>query len=115
MEYGMNQTLKVHLIDLQVDILESIEFIFKLEKKNEAEAIKYVVWEKDKEKDEVYTIDDDLEYYYIPFSKEETFDFPPGRKFYIDARIHYKDVFDNPTVPVAAINMDSGLFGKDDG
>lgn len=114
MEYGMNQTLKVHFTDLQTDILESIEFIFKQENKNEALAKKYVVWEKDFPSEEVYILDSDYENYYIPFTKEETFDFVPNKKFYIDARIHYADTFDNPSVPVVGIMMSPGLFGKDD-
>ena len=59
-------------------------------------------------------MDDDLTTFYIPFTKEETFQFRPGRKFYIDARIHYVDVFDNPHVPVVAIDMLPGLFGAGD-
>lgn len=114
MEYGMNQTLKVHLTDLQVNILESIEFIFKQENKNEAQAIKYVVWTNGTPSEDVYTLNDDLEYYYIPFTKEDTFKFLPGKKFYIDARIHYTGTFDNPSVPVVPIDMNRGLFGKGD-
>lgn len=114
MEYGMNQTLKVHLIDLQTDILDSIEFIFKQENKNEAIAKKYVVWENGSSSEEVYILDSDYEYFYIPFTKEDTFKFLPNKKFYIDARIHYVDTFDNPSVPVVGIMMSPGLFGKDD-
>lgn len=113
-EYGMNQTLKIHCTDLQTDKLESIEFIFKQENKNEAEAIKYVVWTNGQTSTDVYVLNDDLEYYYIPFSKEDTFKFTPGKKFYLDARIHYVGTFDNPSVPVVSIEMDRGLFGKGD-
>lgn len=115
MEYGMNSTLKVHFEDIDTSILESIEFIFKQFNKNDAEAIKYVVWNSSSESDDVYTIDDDLTNFYIPFTKEDTFKFLPGKKFYIDARIHYADTFDNPSVPVVAINMLPGLFGVGDG
>lgn len=114
MEYGMNATLKIHMVDLHTDILDKIEFIFKQENKNEAKAIKHEVWTLGSDSEKVYTIDDNLEYFYIPFTKEETFLFSPGKKFYADARVHYKDTFDNPTVPVVAINMGPGLFGKDD-
>lgn len=114
MEYGMNATLKIHMIDLHTDILESIEFIFKQENKNEAPAIKYEVWVNGQESERVYILDDDLEYFYIPFTKEETFDFKPGKNFYVDARIHYTDTFDNPKVPVVPVMMDTGLFGKVD-
>ena len=114
MEYGMNTTLKIHMVDLQTDILESIEFIFKQDNKNDAEAIKYLVWRADQQSEDVYILNNDKEYFYIPFSIEDTFKFKPGKKFYVDARIHYRDTFDNPKVPVVAINMDTGLFGKDD-
>lgn len=113
MEYGMNQTLQVHFTDLQVDALECIEFIFKQEKKNEAQAIKHVVWTPSGSGEDVYTIDDPSTFY-IPFSREDTFKFLPNKKFYIDARIHYVDIFDNPSVPVVAIEMEPGLFGKGD-
>lgn len=114
MEYGMNTTLKIHMVDLHTDILDSIEFIFKQENKNSAKAIKYEVWTSGEESEKVYTLDDDLEYFYIPFTKEETFLFTPGKKFYADARVHYKDTFDNPKVPVVAIDMEPGLFGEAD-
>lgn len=114
MEYGMNSTLKVHFNDIDTTILESIEFIFKQKNSNEAEAIKYVVWSLNTDSDDVYIIDGDLTNFYIPFTKEETFDFIPGKKFYIDARIHYADTFDNPHVDVVAINMLPGLFGVGD-
>ena len=114
MEYGMNSTLKIHFLDIETEILEEIEFIFKQENKNDAEAIKYVVWNAEIYSDDVYTIDDDLTNFYIPFTKEETFKFRPGKKFYVDARIHYVDTFDNPHVPVASIEMLPGLFGAGD-
>lgn len=114
MEYGMNTTLKIHMIDLHTDILESIEFIFKQENKNSAQAIKYVVWRRGQEDDSVYTIDDDMENFYIPFTIDDTFLFTPGKKFFVDARVHYMDTFDNPKVPVASIDMEPGLFGKGD-
>lgn len=114
MEYGMNSTLKVHFKDLDTDGIESIEFIFKQENKNDAEAIKYVNWQNGVEVDEVFILDGDLTNYYIPFTKAETFKFKPGKKFYIDARIHYANTFDNPHVAVMPIDMLSGLFGVGD-
>ena len=114
MEYGMNSTLKVHFKDLDTEFLESIEFIFKQDNKNEATAIKYVVWHNGSEADDVFIIDGDLTNYYIPFTKEETFKFKPGKRFFIDARIHYSDTFDNPHVAVEPIEMLSGLFGVGD-
>ena len=115
MEYGMNGTLKIHFADLQTEILDRIEFIFKQENKNDAAAIKYVVWANGEEDpNSVYTLNDDLENFYIPFTKEETFLFKPGKKFFADARIHYVDTFDNPHVPVVSIDMKPGLFGRSD-
>ena len=115
MEYGMNSTLKVHFEDIDTSILESIEFIFKQYNKNDAEAIKYVMWSLANDSEDAFIIDGDLTNFYIPFTKEETFKFIPGKKFFIDARIHYADTFDNPHVPVVAINMLPGLFGVVDG
>lgn len=115
MEYGMNSTLKVSFTDIDTSLVEMIEFVFKQANKNEASAIKHVTWRKDHEVDtEVYTIDDDYSKFYIPFTKEETFKFEPKKKFYLDARVHYTDTFDNPKVPVVSIMMDDGLFGKED-
>ena len=110
----MNSTLKVHFRDIDTSILESIEFIFKQDNRNDVEAQKYVVWNIGEESDDVFTIDDDLTNFYIPFTIEETFKFRPGKNFFIDARIHYMDTFDNPHVKVVPINMLPGLFGKGD-
>ena len=115
MEYGMNSTLRVQFTDINTEILESIEFIFKQVNKNDAEALKYVVWNRNSESDDVFIMDDDMTKFYIPFTKQDTFNFKPGKNFYIDARIHYQETFDNPHVPVVAINMRSGLFGRGDG
>lgn len=115
MEYGMNSTLKVHFLDIETSILDSIEFIFKQENKNDAKMKKYVVWNRNLVTDDVYTLDDDLTNFYIPFTKEDTFNFKPNKDFFIDARIHYIDTFDNPHVKVVGIPMLSGLFGEGDG
>lgn len=114
MEYGMNSTLKITLKDLNAEIVESIEFVFKQISKHDAPAIKHATWRRGTKTEDVYTIDDDYVHYYIPFSKDDTFLFEPGKKFFMDARIHYADTFDNPEVPVVSIMMDTGLFGKED-
>lgn len=115
MEYGMNSTLRVNFKNgIQTDILESIEFLFKQKNKNDAEAIKAVVWKKGEETDDVYTLEGDLSKFYIRFPKEDTFKFEPKKNFYLDLRVHYEGTFDNPQIDVVPIFMKPGLFGKGD-
>ena len=115
MEYGMNTTLKIEFDGLKESLLEKIEFMFKQENKNNADPIKRVTWRAGVRSDDVYTLDNSLSCFYVPFLKEDTFKCKPGRTFYADARIHYTDTRDNPQVKVVPIRMGPGLFGSEDG
>lgn len=114
MEKGMHTTLRVSVTGADTTRLSSIEFIFKQKPKNDADMLKYVVWENGVEKEDVYILNDDLTTFYIPFTPEDTYAFKADAPFYIDARIHYTDSLDNPPVNLASINMTSGLFGEGD-
>ena len=106
MKQGIGFTMPVK-IDIDFNTVEKIEFVFKRQKNRMDDEMKTATYPGDvirKEGENVVL---------IPWSREETYDFPTGTKFYMDTRITLKDSDESPETNIITLQMNPTLFNKE--
>lgn len=106
MKQGIGFTMPVK-IDIDFSTVEKIEFIFKRTKNRRDDEIKVAVYPDDVTRKEGENV------VLIPWSREETYDFPTDTNFYMDTRITLKDSNESPETNIVALKMNSTLFNKE--
>lgn len=105
----MKQGLRFHMpieFDIDLDGVEKIEFIFKKEKDQKANAIKTAVYPDNATRKGTENI------ILIPWSQEETYRFSSGKSFYLDTRITLNDTDNQPETNIVGMIMNPTLFGE---
>lgn len=106
MKQGIGFTMPVK-IDIDFCSVEKIEFIFKRTKNRMDGEMKVAVYPGD------VTRKDGENVVLIPWTREETYDFPTGTNFYMDTRITLKDSDESPETNIIALKMNQTLFNKE--
>lgn len=110
---GIKQGTNFHLSvkfdgndDFTLDDVEKIEFVFKLQRNKNAEAI------KTEEYPTSCTRVPETNVILVPFTAEETYDFPDGEVFYMDTRIYLSESAENLPTNIVELIMGDTLFDE---
>ncbi len=90
--------------DIDLDGVEKIEFIFKKEKDQKANAIKTAVYPDNATRKGTENI------ILIPWTQAETYLFQAGKSLYLDTRITMRDTDDQPETNIVQLEMSTTLF-----
>lgn len=107
MKQGTHFILPVE-IDMDLDAVERIEFIFKQEKRINSDAVKVNVYPDNCTRQENKNV------ILIPWTQDETFKFASGRMLYMDTRITLRGSDNQPETEILAIKMNPTLFQEGD-
>ena len=105
----MKQGLRFHMpieFDIDLDGVEKIEFIFKKEKDQKANAIKTAVYPDNAIRKTGENI------VLVPWTQAETYLFQAGKSFYLDTRITLNDTDNQPETNIVELAMNPTLFSE---
>lgn len=90
--------------DIDLDGVEKIEFVFKKEKDQKANAIKTAVYPDNAIRRTGENI------VLVPWTQAETYLFQAGKSLYLDTRITMRDTDDQPETNIVQLEMSTTLF-----
>ena len=92
--------------DFSLDDVSKIEFVFKIRRSKDAEAIKTAEYPTNCQRVGETNI------ILVPFTEEETYNFPEGQAFYMDTRIYMTESTDNLPTNIVELIMGDTLFNN---
>jgi hypothetical protein len=113
MAQGNNFHMSVLIEGVDLEALDSIEFVFKQTQDYSGKTLKSARWVNDGSGDAIS--DSEREnVVLIPWTRAETYRFQPGEVFYFQARMHISGTMDEPFVPIVPLLMEPTLFDRED-
>ena len=107
MKQGITFTMPITIEGLDLALVESIEFIFKVRNIKTLPSFKTAYYSAAGESGDVIFSDN---VFYIPWTREETYNVVGGSNFYLDTRIRLVDSDENPETNIVELTMHPTLF-----